>query len=139
MTEQHPITLTEELVEQWWNTMPGSSRGCLTKLATQAAQWGWDQRGAATESELQQRADQELEACCEWLIKSPYGASLAVNGVIEQLRAARRPEPLSETDQALTDLEQLLDAAKSSGVFNPPDNIRQCLERLKKLEEATND
>ena len=77
-------------------------------------------------------ADSELEACLEWISKQDWTWTKA------QLLAARRPKPPSETDQALTDLEQLLDAAKSSGVFNPPDNIRRCLERLKKLEESTN-
>jgi hypothetical protein len=33
-------------------------------------------------------------------------------------------------EQALADLEQLLDIAKANGVFNPPDTIRRALEAL---------
>jgi hypothetical protein len=33
-------------------------------------------------------------------------------------------------EQALADLEQLLDIAKANGVFNPPDTIRRALEQL---------
>ena len=99
-----PITPSDELIQQWRHeriySNPDLPSG-LRYLATRAAQWGWDQRDAATEAELQQRADQELEACCEWLNKSPYGASLAVNGVIEQLRVARRPKPPSLKEEAL--------------------------------------
>ena len=44
-------------------------------------------------------ADQELEACCEWIPKAtPWDA--------EQLRAARRPKPPSLKEQALEALER---------------------------------
>ena len=118
------------------------------KIANNSAQWGADQQLKLDAEQINQAwqkgADQELEACCEWLgvqeTRSPKWFDLRHDAcaLVSDLRAARRPKPLSETDQALTDLEQLLDAAKSSGVFNPPDNIRRCLERLKKLEESTN-
>ena len=123
--KQHPITPPFELMNQWYkkackdpyNGGKFIMAPVLKDISNSAAQWG---------------ADQELEACCEWL----RGAAPAWE---RQLRATRRPKPPSEADLALTDLEHLLDVAKSSGVFNPPDNIRRCLERLKKLEEATND
>ena len=54
MTE-HPITSPAELVEQWrneWIERREPSGWVGYYIATQAAQWG---------------ADQELEACCEWL------------------------------------------------------------------------
>ena len=124
--KQHPITPPFELMNQWYkkackdpyNGGKFIMAPVLKDISNSAAQWG---------------ADQELNACCEWL---SWRISRHMS---EQLRATRRPKPLSEADQALTDLEQLLDVAKSSGVFNPPDNIRRCLERLKKLEESTND
>lgn len=120
INQQHPIVPSEGLREEWeskWHHYRGQDT-YEEFMAKQAAQWG---------------ADQELDACLEWISKQDWTWTKA------QLLAARRPKPLSETDQALTDLEQLLDVAKSSGVFNPPDNIRRCLERLKKLEELTND
>lgn len=59
MTENHPITPPPELIGQWLEeffgpeTMPGMAPGEVSlHIATQAARWG---------------ADQELEACCEWL------------------------------------------------------------------------
>ena len=124
--KQHPITPPFELMNQWYkkackdpyNGGKFIMAPVLKDISNSAAQWG---------------ADQELNACCEWL---SWRISRHMS---EQLRATRRPKPQSETDLALTDLEHLLDVAKSSGVFNPPDNIRRCLERLKKLEEATND
>jgi hypothetical protein len=49
-------------------------------LSRQAAQWG---------------ADQELDACCEWLMLNGYGAA------ISRLHAARRPKAPSLKEQAL--------------------------------------
>jgi hypothetical protein len=76
MTNQHPITPPPELLDQW--CMENNWRD----IAIQAAQWG---------------ADQELEACCEWIPElTPWDA--------EQLRAARRPKPPSLKEQALESL-----------------------------------
>ena len=127
-----PITPPDELVQQWrldWVCVPDATQGALglqRYIATAAAQWGWDQRGEANEAELQQAADQELDACCEVLNKSPYGASLAVNGVIEQLRAARRPQPLSLNEVAL----QMLGTIERDAHYIPEitDTIRRALE-----------
>ena len=84
MTQEHPITPPPELVEQWMQVY-------TTKydLARQAAQWG---------------ADQELEACCEWLKADPE--------LVDEFRAARRPKPPSLKEQALLVLDDAnLDAA----------------------------
>jgi len=90
MTEQNPITPSPELVEQWsleaeQNHQPTVAYSLVTALATRAAQWG---------------ADQELEACCEWLVKQGW-FSADEHEAIEELRAARRPQPLSLKQQAL--------------------------------------
>ena len=76
MVEQHPIVdPPPELVQKWINEEPDIY--ALNHLATRAAQWG---------------ADQELEACCEWL----HWQNLATHSeLIPSLRAARRPKPLS--------------------------------------------
>ena len=97
-------------------------------IATRASQWGWVQRGAATEAELQQRADQELEACCEWT------QSYAECG--DSLRAARRPMPPSKAESALNALEHIL---RHSQTDHGANTIRLALERLKKLEALPND
>jgi hypothetical protein len=67
----HPITPPPELVQQWINEEDGLTAG---HIATQAARWG---------------ADQELEACIEWIANQDWTWTKA------QLFAARRPKPPS--------------------------------------------
>ena len=78
-TQQHPITPPRELVEKWASSSPiqycDESWAYELFIAHQAARWG---------------ADQELEACCEWLdSKGSPNAS--------RLRTARRPPTIPET------------------------------------------
>jgi hypothetical protein len=90
MTE-HPITPPPELVEQWahlpadWNT-----------VAPLIAQWG---------------ADQELEACCEWVDWKWSGIKS------RELRASRRLKPPS--------LKELALKALHSASFQPGTDFRQ--------------
>jgi len=117
MTQQHPIVPPWELVQQWREAPEFSALSpCVmvtvttTKLqdiATQAAQWG---------------ADQELEACCEYLVRC---AQWEPEDVAE-LRATRRPKPPSLKEQALAvldDASDRLDAAHEN-------TIRRALEQL---------
>ena len=146
MTNQHPISVPDELLRQWcqWNPLQ-TPEELWRKIANNSAQWGADQQLKLDAEQINQAwqkgADQELEACCEWLIKSPYGASLAVNGVIEQLRAARRPKPLSDADQALAVLNTAPKAGAETIVMDIDqyDVVCRAINRLKELEEATND
>ena len=108
--QQHPITPPPELVEQWYCNTPLANRG-LT-LATWAAQWG---------------ADQELEACVEWLGDAPvvYNDNNDLHPG-SYLRDDRRPKP-SLKEQALA----LLDKAEDpSWDINDFSIIRQALEAL---------
>jgi len=112
MTQQHPITPPPELVLQWIGeffgcTLNGELSDSERFLATRAAQWG---------------ADQELEACCEWL-QDPD-----LNVDTYKLRAARRPKPPSLKEQALKELEFLTDTA--SGLGCDGSAIRRALEQL---------
>jgi hypothetical protein len=81
-----PITPPPELVQQWWeqaDQYQDDPKTYFDYVATEAAQWG---------------ADQELEACCEWL----HWQNLATHSeLIPSLRAARRPKPPSLKDRAL--------------------------------------
>jgi hypothetical protein len=105
MTEQHPITPPPELMEQWMQ-----SHSTKYDLAREAAQWG---------------ADQELEACCEWL----HWQNLATHPeLIPSLRAARRPKPPSLKEQALDDLHIAFDRGCLSE--GQADTIRRALESL---------
>jgi len=92
MTNQHPITPPPELVQQWGHDANLSGVPYDDEIghwayeqyiATRAAQWG---------------ADQELEACCEWLKLEGHEYEH------EALLAARRPKPPSLKEQALQEL-----------------------------------
>jgi hypothetical protein len=83
MTQEHPITPPPELVQQWWDGTHGALYE-FEAVTTQAARWG---------------ADQELEACCEWL-QDPD-----LNVDTYKLRSARRPEPPSLKGKALDELQ----------------------------------
>jgi hypothetical protein len=110
MTNQHPITPPPELVEQWRVKWSAACGPFAVYLATQAARWG---------------ADQELEACCEWLCPSSgnYYADVAV-----KLRAARRPKPPTLKEQALMALRQVGNCEEiDNATF---DTIRKALEAL---------
>ena len=92
MTDQSStITPPPELVQQWlcsndypWGPLEQTSititANRLQNIATAAAQWG---------------ADQELEACCEWLSK--YRTRL----LAADLRYVRRPKPPTLKEKAL--------------------------------------
>jgi hypothetical protein len=67
---------------------------------------------------FQAGADQELEACCEWL----HWQNLATHPeLIPSLRAARRPKPPSLKEQALDRCNDYID---------PDGIIRRALEQL---------
>jgi hypothetical protein len=108
MTTQHPITPPPELVEQWMQ-----SHSTKYDLARHAARWG---------------ADEELEACCEWLDERAV-----LNGATA-LRTARRPKPPSLKEQAITELEKvdiLWDTTEfSHETLRSLDTIRRALEAL---------
>ena len=102
----HPITPPPDLREQWLQ----SPHDALV----QAARWG---------------ADQELEACCEWLGDAPVVYN--DNGDLHPgsyLRDARRPKPLSLKEQALAALNVIED--KMLGPTTEEKLIRKALEQL---------
>ena len=118
MTTTNSIAPPPELVEEW-RTAPEYATGLqklsmvsmtidrLQDIATQSAQWG---------------ADQELEACCEWMVRN-YNYPEAGN----PLRAARRPKPPSLKEQALevvTGLEKRWDLQCDLAL------LRRALEQL---------
>ena len=104
----HPITPPPELISQWLKqfygseTMPGMAPGeAVLLVAAVAARWG---------------ADQELEACCEWL--DFYAAASEAR----DLRTARRPKPPS--------LKERLSKAIVEG------DERQALKLLEELDDS---
>ena len=123
MTEQHPITLPPELVEQWRDLpeytdgrrkmiMVTFSKEKLLDIATQAARWG---------------ADQELEACCEVLCQKGVPAW-------SMLRSNRRPKPPSLAEESLALIDKI-QANKKMWQLDELDVVRRALERLQELEQ----
>ena len=107
MTDQHPITPPLELVYQWADMLSSRSDHAVFSLA---ARWG---------------ADQELDACCEWMEQNCGQWKLPYD-----VRAARRPKPPSLKEQALKALEQLLQDPEAGCFAAAPDTIRRALEAL---------
>jgi len=95
----HPITPTDKLLYQWCahNDQHATIEEFWEHIATQAAQWGADQRGAVSEAELQKARDEELEACKQVIIHQGWFAS---GHRVAELTAARRPQP-SDKELAL--------------------------------------
>ena len=111
MFENHPITVPAGSITGWKTLYRETYHGDLSEteyIATQAASWG---------------ADQELEACCEWLDQNTGRWDL-----LAELRAARRPKPLSLKKQALFAIDTAVaDGRLSSDVSNV---VRRALEAL---------
>jgi hypothetical protein len=114
----YPITPPPELVQQLCDkailhAVDGAKRGEIEVWLIQEA--------------FRAGADQELEACCEWMAEeTPFS-------YINALSEARRPKPPSLKEQALECLKNINDACESEG-FSPrsddTDIIRRALESL---------
>ncbi|NCU71504.1 MAG: hypothetical protein EBY66_00575 [Candidatus Fonsibacter lacus] len=115
MTQEYPITPPPELIRKWNLDAVDAPMADKRYIATQAARWG---------------ADQELEACCEWLkVKHWVEPEFA-----DELRAARRPKPPSLKELALMALEdavKMADDTPPEGICSDQANIiRRALEQL---------
>lgn len=121
MTEQHPITPPQELVEKLRNDAPreirdaGVTRERHLIIAAYCA-----------------GADQELEACVKWIEDCGYHPS-----VPEDLRAARRHKPPSLAEQGCDALDTYIygnpNHKDKERTYN---TIRAALDRLKELEKG---
>lgn len=107
---EHPITPPTELVLDWCKQWTCHGGTIHQYLATQAARWG---------------ADQELEACCEWMQKRGLHPEYW-----RDLRAARRPKPPSLKEQALLQLDTLNADLAMHGRGCDLSQIRRALEQL---------
>ena len=114
MSNHSPIpSPPPELVEQWEQQFleRPTMNGCFVQsyIATKAAQWG---------------ADQELEACVEWLDRN----SPVIGGF--HLRIDRRPKPPSRKEQALEAIGRLCASVIHDDLKNDAATIRHALEAL---------
>jgi hypothetical protein len=109
MFENHPITLSEEQINRWLDDEATS----LSEQFQEAARIG---------------ADQELEACCEW-IQTYHNSLLAAD-----LSGIRRPKPPRLKEQALAALQEaacMADDIPPQGICSDQiDTIRRALEAL---------
>lgn len=105
MTKEHPINPPPELVEEWAHLFVDHTD---TEVFSAVAQWG---------------ADQELEACCHLLTQQGFD-------FVNDLRAARRPKPLSLKKKALLQLDTLNADLGMHGLGCDLSQIRRALESL---------
>lgn len=115
MTEDN-LTPSSDLVRQWNEealSIP-DPLGWSEYIATQAALWG---------------ANQELEACCEWVTKwkSPSSAGL--------LRRDRRPKPPSLSEQAFAALSKI---ENNEATYGDAGIILKALHKLQQYEQQKN-
>ena len=111
MTQEHPITPPEELVDQWneaWIDAKVKHEGLVTFIATQAARWG---------------ADMELEACVH------YVDNVISGNKARALLAIRRPKPPSLKEQSIALIDKI-QSNKEMWDIRDLDVIRRALEPL---------
>jgi len=108
MTDQHLITPPPELVQQW----------CDNPRLT------WLERLSLAYAA---GADQELEACCNWL-EDPCAADMF--SLAKDLRYSRRPKSSSLKEQALNQLASIQIDLNKFGMGISTDTIRCALEQL---------
>ena len=111
MSNQHPIVPSPKQVDQWFDDAVRLNGTPKYYIARQAALWS---------------ADQELEACCEWV--SPFSHDDCYYE--DKLRTARRPKPPSLKEQALSELNLTADPDGAELSRTQVELIRQALEAL---------
>ena len=108
MIDQHPVTILADTITEWRTFYRKTYKGNLSEIdyiAANSAQWG---------------ADQEMEACCDWL---SWRHSRHIS---DQLRDTRRPKPPTLKEQALAILDDCSD--RLDGAHE--NIIRRALEQL---------
>jgi hypothetical protein len=112
MTQEHPITPPPKLIRKWNEEAANTPMADQRYIATQAARWG---------------ADQELEACCEWIANGHSKQGVVLSN---RIRAVRRPKPPSLKEQALLQLDTLNADLAMHGMGCDLSQIRRALESL---------
>ena len=108
------ITPPPELVLQWLEGGPEDGEFGISKhVATQAARWG---------------ADQELEACCEYLTRCAAWEPWEPED-IQEMRDLRRPKPPSLKEEAIDTLHLIRDHLPAD-MYEKSFLIRRALESL---------
>lgn len=106
----HPITPPADLILQWLVEWQNDNEDIqTTNLIYQAARWG---------------ADQELDACCEWVETNEYEDS---EEAAERLYEFRRPDGLTLKEQALQALDVLVESGIDKKQYDIILNAIECL------------
>ena len=113
--QQHPITPPPELFKQWEDDILNERDNVDHVL------------DCAWKNGFQAGADQELEACCEWLDRQKLAKH---ESLIPYLRVARRPKPPSLKELALNELRQIPIDPEAGINASALDTIRRALETL---------
>lgn len=112
------IQIPHELYREWWKEGNRLHRGAAGQASLAAF--------FVSSKAAEYAADQELEACCEWLRDENWTTSL-----LNMLRAARRPKPPSLKQQALEALMHLENGAHHSmDTTESVYRIRRALESI---------
>lgn len=112
MSQQQHFVPSRELAAQW-SCRAAQEEAVIDNwvaIASKAAQWG---------------ADQELEACIAWMA-ARYGEESHAMGL---LHAARRPKAPSLKEQALADLDDVIDRLLECGKTVPL-SIRRAIQSI---------
>ena len=109
----HPVKVPAELAGQWHEDARNQLAPYCVYITNRAAQWG---------------ADQELEACCEWLEARGFSRV-----DVDYLRSARCRKPPTLAKRALDQYDRIEDVLRHHNVI-PAGCIRAALNRLAELE-----
>jgi len=114
-TPPQPPAVPDAVMHIWRNdapTVPGSVDR-EEWLMQHAAAWGWSQRDEELREAEQRGADAELDGCLDWLGRQP--GCVVQYHILRDLRAARRPAPLTLREQALAALHKAPISADGTG------------------------
>lgn len=121
--------LSNKQIGKWRATAP-RPRDCGETaehyISRIAAEFGYNVRMLECADEAKAAADAELEACCEWIKSQFHGYPTWPDA----LRAARRPKPISEKEQAITAMRYML-----AGTVVSEDDQRLVIKLLESLPD----
>lgn len=126
MNKPHPIIAPSRNLVREWAAEASPYDIPADHIAAKAAQWGWEQRGAVNEAELQKARNEELEACCQFLNSTEYFKLEC------DLFNARRPKLPTPKERALEVLDRVSKDQYPCNYQADEDweTIRQALELL---------
>lgn len=115
----HPVKMSTDVMDQLWERAKSAGGDSLAFVgfANACAQWG---------------ADQELEACCEWMRGSQ--TPFMPNQAVDFLYAARRPKSRTLAEQTTAELDDAVMRGDCITTTDAMPLLRAALNRLAELE-----